>query len=104
LDAGDPAVIDSAMERLHRRSHGVIWLNPLLHLDGYEPRAAGMAAALKHVDLFAPMHDLNSLDQLVRHIRELARRGRSGFRNAALYRAAIGWSRDTTVNANKERG
>jgi uncharacterized protein with von Willebrand factor type A (vWA) domain len=88
LDAGDPAVIDSAMERLHRRSHGVIWLNPLLHLNGYEPRAAGMAAALKHVDLFAPMHDLDSLDQLVRHIRELARRGRGGFRNAALYRAS----------------
>jgi uncharacterized protein with von Willebrand factor type A (vWA) domain len=87
LDAGDPALVDSAMETLRSRSNGLIWLNPLLHLEGYEPRAAGMAAAIKHVDLFASMHDLASLDHLVREIRELTRRGRGGFRNASRHRA-----------------
>lgn len=87
LDAGDPALVDSSMERLHRRSHGLLWLNPLLHLEGYAPRAAGMAAALKHVDLFMPMHDLGSLVQLTRHLRDLARRGRGGLRKIGCHPA-----------------
>jgi len=81
LDAGDPAFVESAMERLYRRSQAVIWLNPLLHLAGYEPRAAGMAAALKYVDLFAPVHDITSLERLLQHIRDFTRRGRGAFRN-----------------------
>ncbi len=76
LETGDPAQLASAMEQLRRRSHAVVWLNPLLHLDGYEPRAAGIAAALKYVDLFAPAHDIASLWELLRELRMLAGRGR----------------------------
>ena len=39
----------------------VVWLNPMLGWAGYEPVARGMAAALPHVDLFAPAHNLESL-------------------------------------------
>ena len=67
------------MERLRRRARAIIWLNPLLHLEGYEPRAAGMAAALTHVDVFAPVHDLPSMWDLVGTIRALATRPRGGF-------------------------
>ena len=81
LDAGDPALIESAMDRLRHRSHAVIWLNPLMHLKGYEPRAAGMAAALKYVDVFAPVHDLASMRELVHMIRELTYSGRNELRN-----------------------
>jgi uncharacterized protein with von Willebrand factor type A (vWA) domain len=81
LDAGDPALVESAMDRLRHRCHAVIWLNPLLHLKGYEPRAAGMAAALKYVDVFAPVHDLASMHALVNQIRELTRSGRGELRN-----------------------
>ena len=76
LETGDPAQLASAMEQLRRRSHAVVWLNPLLHLEGYEPRAAGIAAALKYVDLFAPAHDIASLWELLRQLRMLAGRGR----------------------------
>lgn len=65
LDAGEPAAIERAMDSLRRQSHALIWLNPLLGIEGYEPTARGMAAALKHVDVFAPAHDLASLWQLV---------------------------------------
>jgi hypothetical protein len=84
LDTGDPTLIATAMERLRRRAHAVIWLNPLLHLEGYEPRAAGMAAALKYVDVFAPVHDMRSMWELVAVIRALATRPRSGFRPRGL--------------------
>jgi hypothetical protein len=76
LETGEPAQLGAAMEQLRRRSHAVVWLNPLLHLEGYEPRAAGIAAALKYVDLFAPAHDLASLWELQRQLRMLAGRGR----------------------------
>ena len=74
------------MERLRRRARAIIWLNPLLHLEGYEPRAAGMAAALKHVDVFAPVHDLPSMWDLVSTIRALATRPRGGFQPRGLER------------------
>jgi len=86
LDTGDTNLIDTAMERLRRRARAIVWLNPLLHLDGYEPRAAGMAAALKHVDVFAPVHDLPSMWDLVSTIRALATRPRGGFQPRGLER------------------
>jgi hypothetical protein len=79
-------LIDTAMERLRRRARAVIWLNPLRHLEGYEPLAAGMAAALKHVDVFAPVHDLPSMWDLVSTIRTLATRPRGGFQPRGLER------------------
>jgi len=84
LDTGEPQLIETVMERLRRRARAIIWLNPLLHLEGYEPRAAGMAAALKHVDVFAPVHDLPSMWDLVSTIRALATRPRGGFRPRGL--------------------
>lgn len=71
LDAGDPMVLDLALERLGRRSRAICWLNPLSHLEGYEPTAQGMAVALRHLDVFAPAHDLASLSELVRDLRVL---------------------------------
>ena len=85
LDAGDPEQLGAALERIRRRAHKIIWLNPLLRLDGYEPRARGMAAALPHVDVFASAHDVGSLWELVRMIRNSSN-GRSA--GSALASAA----------------
>jgi uncharacterized protein with von Willebrand factor type A (vWA) domain len=41
-----------------------VWLNPLLGRTGYEPVSQGMQAALPYLDLFAPAHNLNSLQAL----------------------------------------
>lgn len=54
LDTGDPALLARAMRELHRRSGGVVWLNPLADTPGYQPLAGGMQAALPYVDHFAP--------------------------------------------------
>ncbi|HKK08229.1 MAG TPA: VWA domain-containing protein, partial [Gemmatimonadota bacterium] len=69
LDRGDPAPLARAMRALHRRARKVIWLNPLLESDSYEPEARGMKAALPYVDEFAPGHSLEALRDLARMIR-----------------------------------
>jgi uncharacterized protein with von Willebrand factor type A (vWA) domain len=52
------------MERLHKSCRKLIWLNPLLRFDAFQPRAAGIKAMLPHVDQFLPAHNLESLAQL----------------------------------------
>ncbi len=53
------------MERLHRSCRRLIWLNPLLRWDGFEPKSQGIRAMLPHVDEFRPVHNLASLRALV---------------------------------------
>ncbi|MCU0479300.1 MAG: VWA domain-containing protein [Chloroflexi bacterium] len=63
-DRGDPALVGEETARLQRNCHRLIWLNPLAGVDGYEPLAAGMAAAYPSVDDFLPIHNLASLERL----------------------------------------
>ncbi len=63
-DRGDPALVGVETARLQRNCHRLIWLNPLAGADGYEPLAAGMAAAYPSVDDFLPIHNLASLERL----------------------------------------
>ncbi|HSJ73582.1 MAG TPA: VWA domain-containing protein [Miltoncostaeaceae bacterium] len=64
LDVGDPELLGEQMARLSRLAHRVVWLNPLKGHDAYEPLARGMAAALPHVDVFRPGHNLQSLEEV----------------------------------------
>jgi uncharacterized protein with von Willebrand factor type A (vWA) domain len=64
LDAGPSEELSAEMQRLKRRCKKIVWLNPLLGCEGYEPIAAGMAAALPFIDLFAPANNLESLAAL----------------------------------------
>ena len=68
-DTGDPDILGSALREIHRRAGRVIWLNPLLGSPSYQPLTGGMQAALPHVDVFAPSHDLESLERLAMHLR-----------------------------------
>ena len=52
------------MERLQKSCRRLIWLNPLLRFDGFEPKAAGVRVMLPHVDEFRAVHSLNSLADL----------------------------------------
>jgi len=65
-DRGDPALLQHELARLHRMSHRLIWLNPLLGSDGYEPLTRGILAALPHTDDFLAAHSLEALDELGR--------------------------------------
>lgn len=67
-DRGDVGVLAEQMRRLSRLAYKVIWVNPLKATPGYRPLAAGMAAALPHVDVFLSGHNFESLDELARAI------------------------------------
>ncbi|MEN9416957.1 MAG: hypothetical protein RI988_577 [Pseudomonadota bacterium] len=69
LDRDDQGALAQAAEQLHRLAHEVVWLNPLLRFEGFEPRAAGVRALLPHVDRFLPVHNLASLADLGRALR-----------------------------------
>jgi uncharacterized protein with von Willebrand factor type A (vWA) domain len=63
-DTSPPEMLATEMQRLCRRCRRIVWLNPLIGWEGYEPTARGMAAALPYIDLFAPAHNLASLAAL----------------------------------------
>jgi len=60
-DTGSPDHLARQLAKIQRRARRVVWLNPMIGWQGYEPVAGGMAAALEHIDLFAPAHNLKSL-------------------------------------------
>lgn len=69
-------VLGQEMDRLQRSCRRLIWLNPLLRFEGFEARAAGIRAMLRHVDEFRPVHNLESLSDLAAALS--GARGRQG--------------------------
>ena len=65
-DRGDVEVLRYSMEMLHRHAYRLIWLNPLLGSDGYQPICRGIRTALPFVDYFLPAHNLESLAELTK--------------------------------------
>jgi len=76
LEHGHTAELSFEMERLHKSCRRLIWLNPLLRFDAFEPRAGGIKAMLPHVDRFLPAHNLQSLAELAQVLAGGARPGR----------------------------
>ena len=70
-DRGDVGVLERQMQALKRRCGKMIWLNPLLASENYEPLCKGMQAALPYLDLFLSAHNANSLVHLGHTMRRL---------------------------------
>jgi uncharacterized protein len=64
LERDEGEQLARAASQLQRLAHRVVWLNPLLRFEGFEPRAAGVRTLLAHVDRFLPVHNLASLADL----------------------------------------
>lgn len=65
LDRDGAAGLSENMDRLHRSCRRLIWLNPLLRWDGFQPKSQGIRAMLPHVDEFRTVHSLDSLRALI---------------------------------------
>ena len=65
LDRAPNERLAGEMERLHKSCRRLVWLNPLLRYDGFEPESMGAKAIFPHVDEFRPVHNLDSLADLV---------------------------------------
>jgi len=74
LDHEGAGELTAAAAHLSRMTAQLVWLNPLLRFDGFEPRAAGVRALLPHVDHLLPMHNLGSLQDLERALLSAPRR------------------------------
>ncbi|MEJ0074168.1 MAG: VWA domain-containing protein [Alphaproteobacteria bacterium] len=70
-DTGEPEHLAAEMRRLRRHCRRIVWLNPLIGWRDYSPAARGMQAALPYVDLFAPAHNLESLEALEPYLARL---------------------------------
>ncbi len=70
-DRGDVSLLEREMQDLKRRCKKIIWLNPLLASDNYEPLCKGMQAALPYLDLFLSVHNVNSLITLGRTLQKM---------------------------------
>jgi uncharacterized protein len=58
--------LEFEIDRLHRSCRRLIWLNPLLRFTGFEAKAKGIRSMLPHVDELRPIHNLESMQALVR--------------------------------------
>ena len=67
-DTDEPGTLVAELKTLKQHAKKLIWLNPLLGLDQYEPVTGSMSAALPYIDVFAPAHNLQSLLELERHV------------------------------------
>jgi uncharacterized protein with von Willebrand factor type A (vWA) domain len=60
-DRGEIDVLETQMALLKRKSHKIIWLNPLMGTADYQPICQGMRTALPYVDSFLPMGNLRDI-------------------------------------------
>lgn len=68
------------MERLHKSCRRLIWLNPLLRFEGFEPKSQGIQAIIPYVDEFRPVHNLSSLNELIEALSQPPARRKEGMR------------------------
>lgn len=81
-EAGDGLAVEA--ERLAKSCGRLVWLNPLLRYERFEPKSLGIRAILPFVDEFRPVHNLDSLEALIAALGEAPRtRGRYVWRGMA---------------------
>lgn len=67
-ERGDPTQLSRELSTLRRSCHRLVWLNPLAGRPGFQPTAAGLAAALPHLDALLPCATVTSLEELARDL------------------------------------
>ena len=70
-ETGDARLLGREMAALAKRCRRIVWLNPMMAWEGYAPEAAGIKAALPHIDLYAPANTLKSLGELEPYLAKL---------------------------------
>jgi len=74
LDTGEPAELDAALAGLRRHTGRLLWLNPMLRFEGYQPLARGARVMSRQVDAMLPVHNLESLQSLAHSLQRLLQR------------------------------
>jgi len=64
LDRDEGSGLSGAIRRLHMSCRHLLWLNPLLRYDQFEPKSIGIRTMLPHVDDFRSIHNIDSIKDL----------------------------------------
>ena len=80
LERDPDSDLEAQMRRLHQSSRTLIWMNPMLRFDRFEPRASGIRRMLPHVDCFVPGHNIDSLTGIWQNLLEGVDRQRASMR------------------------
>ncbi len=70
-DTGDIDLLAQYMNEIQRKAGGVMWLNPLAGNPAFKAEVKGMKTALPYTDVFAPVHNVESLKELLPMVRAL---------------------------------
>ena len=81
-DSDDAAEMARVMERIERRAHAVVWLNPRAAAPGFEPATGALLAALPHCRLMLPAGSFADLRTAITAVRTAADRGTVGRRSS----------------------
>ena len=68
LERDDSQNLDFEINRLSLFANNIIWLNPLLRYKKFEPKVNSIKTILRHVQKHVPIHNLNSIKNLVENI------------------------------------
>ena len=60
-DTGEVAVLTESLSRIKAKARKLVWLNPLAGNPSFRPTVSAMQAAMPFLDVFAPVHNLESL-------------------------------------------
>lgn len=73
LDTGEPEALEHELAWLRRNSRRLLWLNPLLRYEGYQPLARGASALQRHAHGMLAIHNLEKLEDLAVSLAQLMR-------------------------------
>ncbi|MDC1023375.1 VWA domain-containing protein [Alphaproteobacteria bacterium] len=68
LERDDENNLETEIKKLSMFTSNLIWLNPLLRYKDFEPKVKSIKTILKQVDKFIPIHNVNSIEELVSSI------------------------------------
>lgn len=68
FDTNDPAYLAQELRLIKRAAKKIIWLDPMLGREGYDPDADSMRAAMPYIDRHASAHSLDSLKSTIDYI------------------------------------
>ncbi|MCZ2103207.1 MAG: VWA domain-containing protein [Burkholderiales bacterium] len=74
LDTGEPADLEKELAWLKRHTRKILWLNPLLRFDGYQPSARGASVLHQAADGMVAVHNVTRLQELASAIASLLKR------------------------------
>lgn len=73
LDTGEPQELEKELQWLRLHSRRLLWLNPLMRFDAYEPLARGAAVLHRQAHAMLAVHNLSRLEELAASLARLIR-------------------------------